>query len=71
LCKEPFKERGVRVNKLSTNQFLISEPKQWLVHATREVLQYVLASFDFLWVFLTQNLPIFKKKSRFENSSSK
>ena len=45
---EPFRERGVHVNKPSTNQFLISEPKHWLNYATKEVLKIVQAYFNFL-----------------------
>jgi len=36
----------VLVNKPSKNQFLISEPKQWLKYATKEVLKIVQASFN-------------------------
>jgi len=58
--REPFRERGVHVNKPSTNKVLISEPKQWLRYSTKEVLKIVQASFNLLWVFLPQKLPIFE-----------
>ena len=46
LSREPFRERGVHVNKRSTNQFLISEPKHWLNYATKEVSKIVQAYFN-------------------------
>jgi len=53
---------------------LISKPKQWLKFATKEVLKYVQASFNSLWVFLPQKLPILKKnldlKIRYEQQTS-
>ena len=49
------------VNNKFLNQFLISEPKQWLNYATKEVSKIVQASFNFLWVFLPQKLPISKE----------
>ena len=51
----------VHVNKPSTNQFLIAEPKLWLNYATKEVLKIVQAYLNFLWVFLLQTLPILKE----------
>ena len=42
---------------------LISELKQRLNYATKEVLKIVQASFNFLRVFLPQKLPILKEIS--------
>jgi len=39
--REPFRERGLHVKKPNTNQFLISEPKQWLGYATKDVSEIV------------------------------
>jgi len=60
VCKNSFVlfVLGLFINKPSTNQFLISEPKQWLNYAKKEILKIVQASFNFLWVFLPQKLPI-------------
>jgi len=61
ISRGPFRERGVHVNKPSSNQFLTSELNQRLNYASKEVLKVVQASFTFLWVFLPQNLPILKE----------
>jgi len=53
----------VHVNNPSTNHFLISEPKQRLNYATKEVLKPVQALFNLLRVFLPQKLPILKEIS--------
>jgi len=47
---------------------LISELKQQLNYATKDVLKIMQASFNFLWVFLPQKLPILKVQSQSENS---
>jgi len=51
----------VHVNKSSTNLLLISEPKQWLGYATKDVSEIAQASFNFLLVFLPQMLPILEE----------
>jgi len=58
--REPFRERGVHVNKLSKNQFLISEPLQWLSYAKKHTFKIVQAAFDILWVLFVYKLRFWK-----------
>jgi len=49
--------------KYRINEFLISEPKQLLNYATKEVSKIVQASFDSLLIFVPQKFPILKEIS--------
>jgi len=52
--------------KPSTNQFLISEPEQWLIYAAKEVSKIVLLLLSFGYFF--NKSFRFWRKSRLENS---
>ena len=61
----------MRVNKPSTNQFLVSELKQWIIYARKEVSRILQASFNSFLVFLPQKPPNLKEISirKFDVSS--